>query len=55
MNTIPEWFTVDLDESYVVEHRTRGWKATYTGRQLHEGLSVEMQAGEEALLRVQPL
>lgn len=52
MNTIPEWFTVDLDGKYVVKDRTHGWTKTFTGRQLHEGLPINLEAGKEQFLLV---
>ena len=47
MNTLPEWFTVELARKYVVKDLADGSKKTYTGKQLHDGLPVELQAGEE--------
>ncbi len=45
MNTLPEWFTVNPDQEYQVSigDNERG---TYTGRQLHSGLSVKVDAAE---------
>jgi hypothetical protein len=54
MNTIPEWFTVEPDKKYVVKNVTSGSQKTYTGKQLHEGLPVELRAGEERVLLVKP-
>jgi hypothetical protein len=50
MNTIPEWFTVEPEKNYTVEEG--GENRTYTGAQLHEGLSVTLKAGEERVLRI---
>jgi len=45
MNTLPEWFTVELDRSYSVQ--TKGGDArTQTGKQLHTGLEVNVQPGK---------
>jgi len=52
MNTMPEWFTVEADRSYVVKSEVDASEKTYTGRQLQEGLSLNLAAGEELLLRV---
>jgi len=52
MNTMPEWFTVDLKQKYEVHDLARGTKKTYTGRQLHRGLRLKIKAGEERLLRI---
>ncbi len=55
MNTVPEWFTVALDKEatkYVVKDIAGGSRKTYTGERLHQGLHVELKAGEEKLLLV---
>ena len=52
MNTMPEWFTVEPDQKYVVKNVTCGSQKTYTGKQLHEGLPIDLQAGEERSLLV---
>ena len=52
MNTMPEWFTVQPSQKYVVKNVTRASQETYTGQQLHEGLLVELQPGQESLLLV---
>jgi hypothetical protein len=52
MNTMPQWFTVEPDREFVVTNITRGSQETYTGKQLHEGLPVELRAGEERLLLI---
>ena len=53
MNTIPEWFTVEPDEQYRVQDLTAGTTARWTGRQLHEGLPVQLVGGEEKRLLIQ--
>jgi hypothetical protein len=52
MNTLPEWFTVEPDKDYVVRNIASGLEKTYTGKHLHEGLPVELPAGEERLLLI---
>ncbi|MHC4201967.1 MAG: hypothetical protein ACYSU0_18415 [Planctomycetota bacterium] len=52
MNTMPEWFTVEADTTYVVRNVTDGSRRTFTGRQLSEGLPVDLRAGEERLLLI---
>ena len=52
MNTMPEWFTVEPDKEYVVQNVAGGSRKTCTGKLLHEGLPIELQAGEERLLLV---
>ena len=52
MNTMPEWFTVELEQKYVVRIVSKDSEQTYTGKQLHDGLSIELQAGEEIRLLI---
>jgi len=52
MNTLPEWFTVEPERNYVVKNAADGSEKTRTGKQLHEGLPVELAAGEGVLLLV---
>ena len=52
MNTMPEWFTVEATKRYVVKDVTNGSQRAYTGKQLHEGLPVDLQAAEERLLLI---
>lgn len=54
MNTLPEWFTVEFDQQYKVCDANSGSEATYSGRQLHEGLPLELRGGEEKRLLIQP-
>ncbi len=55
MNTLPEWFTVDLDRAYRVTEVRAGETQTCTGKQLHDGLALELRAGERAVVRVEPI
>jgi hypothetical protein len=51
MNTLPEWFTVDPDKSY--EIRVEGAATrTCTGKQLHDGLEVQVEPGKPWKLEV---
>ncbi len=52
MNTLPEWFTVEPDESYTVRNLTAGTESTHTGRSLHEGLPLELPPNVETRLLV---
>lgn len=52
MNTLPEWFTVELDQSYLVTDITNALRQTYTGQQLHTGLPVKLQASREKRLLI---
>jgi len=54
MNTLPEWFTVELDRRYAVRNLTTGRTATHTGKQLHGGLPLEAKAGAPVRLLVKP-
>jgi len=52
MNTMPEWFTVESDQHYTVQNLSTGKTSTYSGEQLSEGLSIELDAGEEQVLLI---
>jgi len=52
MNTLPEWFTVELKKKHIVKNLTNGTRKTYTGKQLHKGLPIELNAGQEKLLLI---
>ena len=52
INQFPEWFTVEAEKRYVVSDLTEGTRRTCTGRQLAEGLRVELGGGVEKRLTV---
>jgi hypothetical protein len=52
MNTMPEWFTVELNNKYIVKDISEGTEEIYTGSQLHGGLPVKLKAQEEKLLLI---
>jgi hypothetical protein len=52
MNTLPEWFTVETERKYTVAGLKSDTARTYTGRQLSEGLPVELAAGQQKQLLV---
>jgi len=54
MNTLPEWFTVEPERSYVVRDLRAGTETTFTGEQLHRGLPLEVTGGGEVRLLVSP-
>lgn len=54
MNTIPEWFTVEPEGLYQVRIPGSDTPRTYTGRQLHAGLAVNVKAGDALKLEVSP-
>ncbi|UCF15028.1 MAG: hypothetical protein JSW59_16590 [Phycisphaerales bacterium] len=55
MNTLPEWFTVELKRRYKVTDLRTGKTHIYTGRQLHDGLEIRLRAAETAFLHVEPM
>jgi len=50
---MPEWYTVALQKKYTVKNVTAGSSAQYTGKQLHEGLKLDLKAGAELRLMVE--
>lgn len=54
MNAMPEWFTVELDGTYLVEDLTAGTTTSHPGAQLHQGLAIDLRSGQERLLRITP-
>jgi hypothetical protein len=53
INQFPEWFTVDNEKRYTGRDLTSNSKQIYTGKQLHEGIAIDLQGGDERLLIVQ--
>jgi hypothetical protein len=56
MNTVPEWFTVQPDEKhmYTVKGAAGEETTVHTGKALHAGLPVRLDAGDSVRLTVQP-
>jgi hypothetical protein len=54
MNTMPEWFTAEPGENYIVKDLNSGATTTRTGAELHAGLPVTLEAGVEKLLLIRP-
>lgn len=54
MNTVPEWFTVEPDEThpYTIENADTGEAEVRTGKALHDGLPVRLEAGQSLRLIV---
>lgn len=52
MNTMPEWFTVEPNETYLVEDIVSGTASTSIGAQLHAGLPLTLPPGTERQLRI---
>ena len=55
MNTLPEWFTVEPTQRYVVKDDSNGIEKTYTGKQLHEGLPIDLNVSQERSFLIQPV
>ncbi len=53
MNTIPEWFNVDVDRKYVVHDLSAAKRSDCSGRQLHSGMPVCVKGGTELRLQVE--
>jgi hypothetical protein len=53
MNTLPEWFTVALDQRYALAADGKPLDEQ-TGKQLHAGLPLTLAAGQELRLLVRP-
>jgi hypothetical protein len=47
INQFPEWFTVQTEKTYTVCDLTADSRATYTGRQLSEGINIEVHPATE--------
>ena len=54
MNTLPEWFTVKPEGKYTVRNLAAGRTQSLTGRQLRDGLPVELKPGDSLRLLVMP-
>lgn len=52
MNTLPEWFTVEPKERYNVRNFTEGSSLKRSGKELREGLEVEVKGDKDLLLLV---
>lgn len=53
INQFPEWFTVKNEKRYAVNNLTSDSQATYTGKQMREGITICLQPGIEQRLLVQ--
>jgi hypothetical protein len=52
INQFPEWFTVEAEKSYTGHDLMSDSKATLTGKQLHEGITLHLEPGIERHLIV---
>jgi len=53
INQFPEWFTAESDKRYAVHDLTHNSKKIYTGKQLQEGITINLERGSERKLLVQ--
>jgi hypothetical protein len=53
INQFPEWFTVQPEKRYTAHDLTVNSKATYTGKQLQEGITIHLQPGIKRRMMVQ--
>jgi hypothetical protein len=52
INQFPEWFTTGATQRYTVRNLTGGTVLEKTGRELQEGLAVDLKPGQELRLRI---
>jgi len=52
INQFPEWFTIKAERRYTVHDLTSNSKQIYTGRQLQEGLPIDLDLGTKYYLTV---
>lgn len=52
MNTLPEWFTVELDRTYTIRNVGKSTETTFTGKQLYNGLPLKLDPDVETRLVV---
>jgi hypothetical protein len=55
MNTLPEWFTVDYEQRYQVQCLDTDTANIYSGKELHNGLPVQLKANQTLRIQVSPL
>jgi hypothetical protein len=53
INQFPEWFTVKSQKDYMVRDLTSNSKSSYTGKQLIEGININLSPGLEQRLLIQ--
>jgi hypothetical protein len=51
MNTLPEWFTVEMDQAYRVK-LLGSPEVTLSGKQLHSGITVSVDPGKARTIEV---
>jgi len=55
INQFQQWFTVEPGRKYEITYFPSGKRETYTGKDLKEGLSVGIKAGEKVCFTVKQL
>jgi len=53
INQFPEWFTAKEEEIYTLTSSNKTQNGKYSGKQLLEGISVKLNAGEKLIISVQ--
>jgi len=53
INQFPEWFTAKEEEIYTLTSSNKTLNGKYSGKQLLEGISVKLKAGERLIISVQ--
>jgi len=53
INQFPEWFTAKAEKIYTVHDLTSNSTTKYTGKQLHEGININLQPGTRKRLLVE--
>jgi len=54
INQFPEWFVAEADRSYTLRDPAAGTKSAFTGKQLQEGVPLELKGGAELRLALEP-
>ncbi len=54
MNTLPEWYTVEAEQKYLVEGLESQVKMTVSGKRLSEGIRIRLEPGQQKHLLVRP-
>jgi hypothetical protein len=55
INQFPEWFPVSAETRYEIAEPATGRRRELAGRELRDGLSLELAAGEERRIRIRAL
>ncbi|NHE57382.1 hypothetical protein G9Q97_11225 [Cyclobacterium sp. GBPx2] len=55
INQFPEWFTISPDKKYQVNFPSGETRQTYTGKELLEGLEIDLEENQQVSLLIYPL